>query len=407
MTNFDPLLGSPEFFENPYPVYRRLRDDAPVYWSTAWNAWVLTRHADVVAIHRDPKTFSSHGRVSAQLDRLPEPARSEVGLLRRHYSVGLTHSDPPDHTRLRALVSKSFAPSLIESLRPKFEAMTAELLDAVDGAQSFDVMASLAYPLPATIIAVMLGAPASDRDLLRKWAFDVNNLHARPGQPDPEITLATQRGLADFRAYLADLIEDHRRHPQVDVLSHLMAAREQGDALSDDELVSTCVTLFVAGHETTTHALCNGLIALLRHPAQLAQLKAEPARLSEALEELLRFDTSVQRSARRVTQDVEIGGQRLQAGQIVLGMIGAANHDPALCAEPDTLDINRPAVKHSAFGFGIHFCLGAPLARMEIPIALRQLLARFPNLAFDPARPPRWRRDVALRGVDALWVSAT
>ncbi|MEO6062489.1 MAG: cytochrome P450 [Thermoflexales bacterium] len=405
MLNFDPLLASDAFFADPYPVYRQMREEAPVYWSAAWNAWVLTRHADVVALHRDPQVFSSHGRVSAQLDRLPEPARSEVGVLRRHYSVGITHSDPPDHTRLRALVSKSFAPSLIQSLRPKFEAMTAGLLDAVDGRQAIDVMEALAYPLPATIIAVMLGAPASDRDLLRKWAFDVNNLHARPGQPDPEITLATQRRLADFRAYLAGLIEDHRHNPQVDVLNHLMAAREQGDALSDDELVSTCVTLFVAGHETTSHALCNGLIALLRHPAQLAQLKADPARLPEALEELLRYDASVQRSARRVARDVQIGGQRIQAGQIVLGMIGAANHDPALCAEPDTLDITRTAVKHSAFGFGIHFCLGAPLARMEIPIALRQLLARFPRLALDPSRPPRWRRDVALRGVDALWVT--
>ncbi len=319
MTDFDGALASPEFFADPYPVYRRMREDAPVYWSPAWNAWVLTRHSDVVALQRDPRIFSSRGRVAAQLDRLPEPARSEVDLLRRHYAVGLTHS-------------------------------------------------------------------------------------ARPGQPDPDIFLATQAGLSDFRAYLADLIADHQRHPRHDVLSLLMAAREQSDKLTDDELVSTCVTLFVAGHETTTHAMRNGLIALLRHPDQLALLRAEPGRLPAAFEELMRYDTSVQRSARRVAADGDIGGQPVRAGEIVLGMIGAANHDPAIYPHPDALDVKRKDVKHSGFGFGIHFCLGAPLARMEIPIALGQLLARDPRLDFDPSQPLRWRRDVALRGVDAFWV---
>lgn len=407
MADFDALLSSDAFFADPYPVYRRLREEAPVFWSPAWNAWVLTRHADVIALQRDPRVFSSRGRVAAQLDRLPEPARSQVDLLRRHYSVGLTHSDPPDHTRLRALVVKSFAPALIESMRSKFEALTAELLDAVDPARPFDVMAALAYPLPATIIAEMLGAPAADRDLLRKWAFDVNNLHARPGQPDPAIFMATQAGLSDFRAYLADLIDDHRRRPRNDVLSLLIAAREAGDQLTDDELVSTCVTLFVAGHETTTHAMCNGLIALLRHPDQLELLRREPARLPAAFEELMRYDTSVQRSARRVTEPAVIGGQRVEPGQIALGMIGAANHDPALCDRPDDLDVTRRDIRHTGFGFGIHFCLGAPLARMEAPIALGALFARFPRLALDESRPLRWRRDVALRGVEALWVTAS
>ncbi|MBX7212896.1 MAG: cytochrome P450 [Thermoflexales bacterium] len=405
MPHLDALLTAPEFFENPYPAYHQLREQAPVYWCATWNAWVLTRHADVQAIQRDPRVFSSRGRVAAQLDRLPEPARSQVDLLRRHYAVGITHSDPPDHTRLRALVTRSFAPALIESMRPKFEALTAELIEQIDITRPFDVMAALAYPLPATVIAEMLGAPASDRDLLRKWAFDVNNLHARPGQPDPDIFLATQRGLADFRAYLADLIAEHQRHPRNDVLSALIEARDQGDRLSEEELVSSCVTLFVAGHETTTHALCNGLIALLRHPDQLERLRAAPERLPLAFEEMLRYDTSVQRSARRITEDVEIGGQRLRAGQIVLGMIGAANRDPAVFSEPDRFNPDRADLKHTSFGYGIHFCLGAPLARMEAPIALRALLTRAPGLAFDVSHPLQWRRDVALRGVDALWVT--
>ncbi|MCW1970210.1 MAG: cytochrome P450 [Anaerolineae bacterium] len=403
----DDELVADSFFADPYPIYRKLREGSPVYWSEAWQAWVLTRYDDIAAHLRQPRVFSSHGRVGALLDQLPEPARSQVGLLRRHYSVGITHSDPPDHTRLRGLVSKSFAPALIESLRPKIAALAQSLV--AQAAQSpnrrFDFMAEVAYPLPAIVIAEMLGAPASDHLLLRKWAVDVNNLHARASRPDPDVILATQAGLADFRAYLADLIAQHRRQPQNDVLSAMIAARDMGDVLSEEELVSTCVTLFVAGHETTTHSLSNGLFALLRHPDQLVLLRKNPALIPAAFEELLRYDTSVQRSARRVTQDCVIGGRQIRAGQRIVGLLGAANRDPAHFADPDRLEVTRQANKHIAFGFGVHFCLGAPLARLEAPLVLAALLAQLPHVQLDETQPLHWRRDVALRGLESLWLS--
>ena len=405
---FDRDLSSDDFFANPYPIYQKLRENAPVYWSNVWNAWLLTRYDDIAAHLRQPLVFSSHGRVGALLDELPEPARSQVGLLRQHYSVGITHSDPPDHTRLRALVSKSFTPVMIESLRPKVAALTERLIAQAlsNSPQPFDFMAEIAYPLPAIVIAEMLGAPADDHHLLRKWAVDVNNLHARASRPDPDVILATQAGLADFRAYLADLIAQHRRHPQNDVLSAMIAARDLGDALSEDELISTCVTLFVAGHETTTHALTNGLLTLLRHPEQLQLLRERPNLIPAAFEELLRYDTSVQRSSRRITQDCVIDGHNLRAGQKIIGLLGAANRDPAHFADPNQLDVTRKANKHIAFGFGVHFCLGAPLARLEAPLVLAALLAHCPNLKRDVSRPLHWRHDVALRGLDALWLYA-
>jgi hypothetical protein len=402
-------LNSPAFFADPYPIYTYMRKHAPVYFCESWKAWVLTRYDDIVAHLRQPNTFSSRGRVSALLDELPEPALSKVGLLRQHYSVGITHCDPPDHTRLRSLVSKSFTPTLIESLRPKIAQITEQLfheaLMRANASHSFDFMAEIAFPLPAIVIAEILGAPATDRELLRKWAVDVNNLHARASRPDPDVILATQAGLADFRAYLSDLIADHRRTPRSDVMGALIQARDGQHALSAEELVSTCVTLFVAGHETTTHALGNGLIALLRNPEQMHVLREQPQLIPQAFEELLRYDTSVQRSSRRVAHPTEIAGHAIEAGQRVIGFIGSANRDPTHFLNPDKLDVQRRDNKHIGFGFGVHFCLGAPLARLEAPIVLLALLRHCPHLRLDPRHPLVWRRDIALRGVDALWLN--
>ncbi len=399
-------LSSSAFFANPYPTYQRMREQAPVFWCEPWQAWVLTRHADVTALLRQPTVFGNSGRVARTLDALPEPARSQVDVLRAHFSVGITHSDPPDHTRLRALLQKSFTPAMINALRPSIEVHAdAVVRAAIDAAQGgvFDVMEHVFHPLPIDVIANLIGAPDADRAQLRRWATDVNTLHAQVARADPVTVLASQTGLVEFRNYIHDLIRDHRAHPRNDLLGLLLAAREQNEALSEQELISVCVTLFVAGHETSTHSAGNGLLALLAHPDQLAALRDAPGRMPAAYEEMLRFNPSVQRIARRTLQDGVIAGQPIAAGQMVLGMVGAANRDPAVFAAPDRFDIARADVgRQLGFGHGIRFCLGAPLARIEVPAMLSALLRHCPRLVL--VRTPIWRQDVVLHGVDKLWI---
>lgn len=401
--NLDYLLTDPDFFENPYPAYRQLRTTAPIYWSDAWGGWVLTRYSDAVAIFKDPRLYSSAGRVNYLLDQLPAEVRAAAAPLEQHYAVGLAHSDPPAHTRMRAILNRAFAARRIEAMRPRIQALVDQLLDEVEarGTGQMDIIHDLAYPLPAIVIAEMIGAPAEDRDLFRDWAIDVNELFSHGGRVTVEGVHRAQHSLLEMRSYIRELIEDHRRQPREDLLGLLVAAGDQGETLTEGELLATCVTLFVAGHETTTNVIGNGMVALFNHPDQLALLTAQPGLSDTAVEELLRYDTSVQRGWRIVREDLDFGGFLFRQGQMVLPMIGAANHDPAQFTDPDRLDITRQDNRHIGFGFGIHFCLGAPLARIEIPVAIYALLARFPTLRLT-GEPLQWRQDIALRGVLSL-----
>jgi cytochrome P450 len=401
---FDELLLSSEFFQDPYPTYHRLRTEAPVYWSEALGGWILTRYTDVVAIFRDHQRFSNAGRVTYLLEQLSPAARQQVERLEHHYHVGLAHSDPPAHTRLRALLTRVFTPRMIETRRPRVQQVVNELLDRVAGRGEMDIIRDLAYPLPATIVAEMIGAPLEDLEQFRQWAEAINGLFKGGGRVVPEKVQAAHQCVLDMHQYIGGLIEQRRREPQDDILSGLLAAEQAEDKLTQAELVSTVVTLFVAGHETTTHTIGNSLVALLRQPDRLQQLREQPELMGEAVEELLRYDTSVQRGWRIATEDIEIGGERIGRGDLVLPMIGAANRDPDQFPDPDRLDFARPQNKHIAFGYGIHFCLGAPLARLEAPIALGALLQRFPNLRLKTETLP-WRHDIALRGVEALPVA--
>ncbi|MBI1294777.1 cytochrome P450 [bacterium] len=400
-TSFDHLLTSPEYYVDPYPVFARLRAEAPVYWSEAWSGWILTRYDDIVTVLHDPARFSSAGRIRYLLAQLPEEQRRHAALLERHYDVGLAHADPPDHTRLRALLNRFFTPRHLESLRPRIHALVDEMLDCHAAARRMDVIHDLAYPLPAIIVLEMIGAAAEDRDLLRDWALGINRLFAAGGRTSLEAVDAALACLAGIRAYIADLADQRRRQPREDLISHLVHAGE-GERLSEGELLATCVTLFVAGHETTTNLIGNGLLALLRHPEQMRQLAANPALILPAMEELLRYDTPVPRGWRLAKVDAEIGGQHIRTGDLLLPMIGAANRDPAYFANPDVIDFQRVDNRHLGFGYGIHFCLGAPLARLEVPAVFNALLARFPALRLDESAPLTWRRDVALRGIESL-----
>lgn len=399
---YDDLLTDPGFFADPYPAYARLRAEAPVWWSEAWGGWVLTRHADAAAVLADPRRFSSAGRVGYLLDGLSAAERGGLALLDRHYQVGLAHADPPQHTRLRALLIRAFTPRMVEQLRPRVQALVDGLLDAALPAGAMDVIADLAYPLPAVVIAELIGAPAADRDRLRDWALGVNELFAGGGRTSMERALRAQGALEEMHAYIAELAAERRAAPRDDLLSALVAAEGSGEALSQAELVSTVVTLFVAGHETTTNLLGNGLLALMRHPAQLARLRADPGLAEGAVEELLRYDTPVQRGWRLAAEAVAVGGARIAAGAMVLPMLGAANRDPAQFPDPDALDLTRRPGRHFGFGHGIHYCLGAPLARLEVAAALTALLRRAPDLRLAPGARLAWRQDVALRGLEAL-----
>jgi cytochrome P450 len=394
-TLFDPLL--PEFHANPYPFYHRLRTEAPVHWSPM-GLWVLTRYDDVVTALRDPR----FGRAGF------EPLLDAVygdGIVTGELPPSMLFRDPPDHTRLRSLVSRAFTPRVVEGMRPHIRELVDGLLGRVEGAGAMDVIADLAYPLPVRVIGEMLGVPPGDSDTIRQWSAAIaRNLDAIGLPADPAVV---DRGRAAHRAlvdYFRRLIPERRRRPTGDLLSLLIAAEEQGDRLSEGELLTSCLLLFIAGHETTVNLIGNGVLALLQHPDQLQKLRDDPALVPSAVEELLRWDSPVQRTARITAAEVEIGGQRIDRGSFVVAAIGAANRDPAHFADPDRLDITRRDNRHVAFGFGIHFCLGAPLARIEAQIALDAVLARLPGLALATDRP-EWRESSTLRGLNALPVT--
>jgi len=391
---FNPLM--PEFHSNPYPFYRALREEDPVHLSPL-GFWVCTRYDDAVMILRDPR-FGREGmakRMEARLGLTQDTSRARDMLFQ----------DPPDHTRLRALVSRAFTPRVVEVMRPHIQEIVDGLLDRVDGARAMDVIEDLAYPLPVTVICEMLGVPAADQDIFKSWSTDIaRSLDAAILPADSD---AIPRG-RDARLGLADyfrsLIATRRKDPKPDLLSALIAAEEEGNKLSEGELVSTCMLLLIAGHETTVNLIGNGLLALLQHPDQLRALRDDPGLIQTGVEELLRFDGPVQRTGRMTTAEVEIGDKRIPRDSVVVSVIGAANRDPKQFADPDRLDVSRKDNRHIAFGFGIHFCLGAPLARLEGQIALGTLLRRMPKLALV-SDVPEWRESSTLRGLKSLPVT--
>jgi len=392
---FNPLQQ--DFRQNPYPTYRRFREADPVHWSAVFGFWVCTRYDDIVSILRHSKA-SANPRDWERFDGYVE-ALGETGPAYNMQSRWMLLKNPPDHTRLRKLVTKAFTPRVVENMRAHIQDIVHGLLDTVHAKRRFDIIQDVAFPLPVIVIAELIGVPPQDREYFKDWTAAL----ARSLDPiiTPEITQAADKATEDLIAYFTTLVAERRDSPQNDLLSGLIAAEEEGDKLDEDELLATAILLFAAGHETTMNLIGNGMLALFRNPDQMAKLKADPSLIKTAVEEFLRYDGSVQITARVALEDIEVGGKTIRKNQQALLLLGAANRDPAHFSDPDRLDITRQENPHLTFGHGIHHCLGAPLARVETQIAINSMLRRMPDI--QPATDQlEWRDMLTLRGLKAL-----
>jgi hypothetical protein len=394
---FNPLL--PEYRENPHPFLRRLREADPVHWSPVFQVWVLTRYADVVAALRDgrlscsPREWHNYEK---HLLRGTAAAASPQATVARHFMLQI---DPPDHTRLRALVSKAFTPRVVEALRPQIQATVDEMLDRVQSRGEMDIVADLAYPLPIIVIGRLLGTPRDADQRIKEWsAITLPSFGAAISAHQLDLI---NRAAAEFSKFFQGLIAQRRRLPGNDLIDGLIAARDGENKLSDAELISTCILLVAAGHVTTVQLIAKGMLLLLQNPDQLARLKRQPSLIETAVEEMMRCEAPLQIVGRTAMEDLQIAGKTIRKGQMLLVSLLAANRDPAQFPEPDRFDISRSPNRQIAFGYGDHFCAGAPLARLEARVAIETLLRRLPDLQLAGAAMD-YDRSLLLRGLKSL-----
>src|SRR5258706_5077202 len=391
-------LLDPEVLANPYPLYHRLRSEDPVQWDPFLHAWVVTRYADVVSVFQ---------RFTA--DRTPTPEQlSAMGLsmltpLAQLMVRQMLFLDPPAHSRTRGLASKAFTPRRVEVLRSHIQDITDSLLDAVQTQGRLDVIADLGVPLPAIVTEELLGVPTADRQQLTKWSTDfaevLGNFQHNPDHAQ-QVLHTVNEMVESFQA----AVREHRAHPRDDLISAFVTAEIDGDRLTDEEIVANTIVTMVGGQETTTNLIGNGVLTLLRHPDELEMLKADPSLVPSAVEELLRYESPSQHTARLAPDDVELGGKLIRKRQAAIAVMGAANRDPERFPDPDRLDFCRQDNRHVAFAWASHFCFGAPLARIEGQIAFETVLKRMPNLQMAPG-PVTWRENLGLRGLTALHVT--
>jgi len=394
------LPDDPGFVANPYPVYERLREDHPVLYDDATNHWLVSRWADVNSLLRDRRFGRTylHLATHEEMGHAPDPPHLDPfwHLIRS----GILDMEPPDHTRVRRLVSKAFTPKTVEQLKPSVESIVLRLVEDVRGTGEFDLISRVAEPLPVEIIAEMLGVPESERHHLRPWSAEICLMYEL--NPSPEYERRAVTASVEFTEFLRELARDRRRTPRDDLITRLTQVVDDGRTLSEDELVGTCVLLLNAGHEATVNATGNGWWALFRNSDQLERLRGDQSLLPRTVEELLRYDTPLQMFERWVLEDVEIHGHRIPRGAELGLLFGSANHDPSVFADPWELDLGRDPNPHVTFGAGIHFCLGAPLARVELETSLRTLLENVPDM--ELVAEPQWKPGYIIRGLEALHV---
>jgi pimeloyl-[acyl-carrier protein] synthase len=388
---FNPLV--PQFRSDPYPIYRLYREEDPVHWNGsadhAQGAWCVFRHQDVIAALKSTSLGKSTKPIA------PEPLGRLLGqwmLLR----------NPPDHTRLRGLVNTAFTPQVVERSHQSVQEVADFLLAEVQADGEMDVIRHYASALPLIVIADLLGIPRGDRAQFRTWSIDLG--FVLDVAPSRDAVARATRSTLELTEYLRRIVAERRVRPRQDLMSVLIEAEENGDRLTEDELLAMCVLLLGAGHETTVNLIGNGVLALLQHPDQLARLRDDPSIAEDAVEELLRYDSSVQMVFREALDDVQLGGKIIRRGEAVTIFLGSANRDPAQFADPDRLVLTRGRTRHIGFGMGIHFCLGAPLARLEAQIAFQTLLRTMPCLKLQPGWLT-WRAGLVFHGLEALPVS--
>ncbi|MEV2211005.1 cytochrome P450 [Streptomyces sp. NPDC050997] len=397
---FDPW--DPAFVAHPYPAYAELRERGRVLRYEPTDQWLVSHHADVSALLRDRRlgrtyqhrfTHEDFGRTA------PPPEHEPFHTLNDH---GMLDLEPPDHTRIRRLVSKAFTPRTVERLRPYVHGLAGELVSALVEAGGGDLLTDVAEPLPVAVIAEMLGIPEADRAPLRPWSADICGMYEL--NPSQETAARAVRASVEFSDYLRELIAARRREPGDDLISGLIAAHDEGDRLTEQEMISTAVLLLNAGHEATVNATVNGWWALFRNPDQLAALRADHSLVPSAVEELMRYDTPLQLFERWVLDDIEIDGTVIPRGAEIAMLFGSANHDPAVFRDPERLDLTREDNPHISFSAGIHYCIGAPLARIELAASMTALLEKAPTLSLtaEPVRKPNF----VIRGLEGLSVTA-
>lgn len=404
---FDPTHNA-----DPYPTYAKLRLEVPVYQTKSQDGrtlWVVTRYQDVQTVLKDARFVKDIRSASTPEQNAALNARLQA-LAFRVLSQNMLSADPPSHTRLRGLISKAFTPRRTEQLRPRIEQLTDELLDAMEGKTELDLINDFAFPLPIRVISEMLGIPEADRDNFRLWS---NMLIDGSGPDSPETN--RQKSASNFLQYLTQLVAERRVRPSnnssssddKDLITALIEAEEQGDKLDEEQLIAMIWLLIIAGHETTVNLIGNGMLALFQHPDQLEMLKNNPELIKPAIEELLRYNGPVETSTSRFAgEDLVLDGQPISKGDAVLAVIAGADRDPEQFADPNNLDITRANNPHVAFGYGIHYCIGAPLARLEGQIAFRKLLERKPTIHLAvPVQELRWRPNLILRGLQTLPVA--
>jgi cytochrome P450 len=394
--------ADPAFVADPYPAYARLREAGRVLYDPDTDHWLVPHHADVNALLRDRRFGRTYLHVAshAEMGHPEEPAYLAPfwHLIRN----GMLDREPPDHTRLRRLVAKAFTPRMVERLRGRVQANVDRLVDRLADAGGGDLVAEVAEPLSVAVISDLLGVPEADRPLLRPWSAQICGMYEV--NPTEEAGRVASRAATEFSGYLRELSRARRARPADDLVTALTQVVDGGDQLTEDELIGTVVLLLNAGHEATVNLTGIGWWQLFRHPDQLARLRREPGLLSRAVDELLRYDTPLQMFERWVLEDVEIGGVAVPKGAELGLLFGSANRDPAVFEDPDRLDLGRAeATQHLSFGAGVHYCLGAPLGRLELELSFGTLLARLPRM--EPAAEPAWKPTYILRGLEALDVT--
>ncbi|MFJ3807144.1 cytochrome P450 [Streptomyces sp. NPDC090073] len=388
----------PAFLADPYPAYAELRAHGRVIRYEPTDQWLVPHHADVAALLRDRRLGRTYQHRFSHEDfgrTAPPPAHEPFHTLNDH---GMLDLEPPDHTRIRRLVSKAFTPRTVDRLRPYVHGLANELVAALVADGGGDLLADVAEPLPVAVIAEMLGIPEADRAQLRPWSAAICGMYEL--NPPEDTAARAVRASAEFSDYLRELIAARREKPGEDLISGLIAAHDEGDRLTEQEMISTAVLLLNAGHEATVNATVNGWWALFRNPGQLAALRADHSLVPSAIEELMRYDTPLQLFERWVLDDIEIDGTVIPRGAEIAMLFGSANHDPAVFADPGRLDLTRADNPHISFSAGIHYCIGAPLARIELAASMTALLERAPTLAL--AEDPRRKPNFVIRGLEGL-----